>query len=319
MSNEPAGDHVNWLGGAAIAAGAVGGGLALWSALAARAANRAVPADGNFVEVDGARIHYVDQGSGPVLLMVHGLMGQLRNFTYALSQRLASDYRVIAIDRPGWGHSTFTGRRPGVLEQGRLIARVADALGLERPVLVGHSLGGAVTLAAALAAPGRFGALALVSPLTQPVKAPPPQFAGLATPVGVRQALSWTLAVPSAVLTGPAVAAAVFAPDPVPADFVTRGGGALSARPQSYRAGSFEVMNNGPEVAWMAAHYPELTLPVGILFGRGDAVLDPASQGEATVATIPGAQFDMVDGGHMLPVTHPGATAAFIRRVAGLA
>ncbi len=319
MTDEPKKGYVNWLGGAAIAAGAVGGGLALWSALAARAANRAVPADGKFVEVDGARIHYVDQGQGPVLLMVHGLMGQLRNFTYALSERLASDYRVIAIDRPGWGHSTFSGRRPNVLEQGRLIARVADALGLERPVLVGHSLGGAVSLAAALASPERFGALALVAPLTQPVDAPPPQFAGLATPVGVRQALSWTLAVPSAMLTGPAVAAAVFAPDPVPADFVTKGGGALSARPQSYRAGSFEVMNSRSEVAWMAAHYPELTLPVGILYGRGDAVLDPALQGEATAATIPGARIELIDGGHMLPVTHPDATAAFVRTIAGLA
>jgi pimeloyl-ACP methyl ester carboxylesterase len=313
--------RTNWIAPTAIAAGAIGGGLALWSALAARAAERAVPPDGRFVDLNGARIHYVDQGrkDAPVLLMVHGLMGQLRNFTYALTDLLADDYRIIAIDRPGWGHSTVKGRRPGILEQGRIVAAFADALGLARPVLVGHSLGGAVTLAAALGYPGRFGALALISPMTQPVDAPPPQFAGLAAPAGVREVLSWTLAVPSAALTGPAVARAVFAPDPVPDDFLTRGGGALSARPQSYRAGSFEVMHSAHEVAWMAARYGGLGLPTGILYGRDDAVLDPALHGEATAATIRDARIELIEGGHMLPVTHADRTAAFVREIAGLA
>lgn len=311
--------QMKWMGNAAIAAGAIGGGLAIWSALAARAAERAVPPDGDFVEVPGARIHYVDLGprDAPVLLMVHGLMGQLRNFTYALSDKLAGDYRVVAIDRPGWGHSVVKGRRPNILEQGRIVGAVADKLGLARPVLVGHSLGGAVVLAAALAAPGRFAGLAMIAPLTQPVETAPVQFAGMIAPVGVRELLSWTLAVPSAMLTGPVVAKAVFAPDPVPSDFVTRGGGALSARPQSYRAGSFEVMNAKPEVAWMAAHYGELSLPAAILFGRGDAVLDPEMHGRATAATIPGCRLELVDGGHMLPVTHAEVTAAFVRGVVG--
>jgi pimeloyl-ACP methyl ester carboxylesterase len=302
---------------AAIAAGAIGGGFAIWSAIAARAAERAVPPDGDFVEVPGARIHYVDLGprDAPVLLMVHGLMGQLRNFTYALTDRLAADYRIVAIDRPGWGHSSIKGRRPNILEQGRIVVAVADALRLERPVLVGHSLGGAVVLAAALAAPRRFAGLAMIAPLTQPVETAPAQFAGMVAPAGVREFLSWTLAVPSAVLTGPVVAQAVFAPDLVPLDFATRGGGALSVRPQSYRAGSFEVMNAKPEVAWMAEHYGELALPSAILFGRGDRVLDPAIHGEATAAAIPGCRLERVDGGHMLPVTHPEVTAAFLRGV----
>lgn len=311
--------RTNWLGNATLAAGAIGGGLALWSALAARAAERAAPAEGQFVEVGKTRLHYTDQGRGPVLLMVHGLMGQLRNFTYALADLLAEDYRVIAVDRPGWGHSTFRGRRPNILEQGRLMAAFADRLALERPVLVGHSLGGAVTLAAALGAPDRLGALALISPLTQPVDSTPVQFAGLVTPPGMRELLSWTIAVPGAALAGPTVAKAIFAPDPVPGDFLTRGGGALSARPQSYRAGSFEVVNARHEVAWMAGHYGGLTLPTGILFGRDDGVLDPAIQGAGTAATIPGAIFELVDGGHMLPVTRPQVTAEFVGKIARLA
>jgi pimeloyl-ACP methyl ester carboxylesterase len=309
----------DWPANAAIAAGAIGGGLALWSILAARAAERAAPAEGKFIEIDRTRLHYTDQGDGPVLLMVHGLMGQLRNFTYALADLLSDDYRVIAVDRPGWGHSVVKGRRPNILEQGRLMAAFADRLSLDRPTLVGHSFGGAVSLAAALGAPGRFGALALISPLTQPIDSPPVQFAGLMTPPGVREILSWTIAVPSAKLAGPAVTKAIFSPDPVPDDFVTRGGGALSARPKSYQAGSFEVLGARHEVAWMAGHYGELRLPTGILFGRDDAVLDPAIQGEATAAIIPGATFELADGGHMLPVTQPHVTAEFVRKIAALA
>lgn len=307
--------QAKWWGGVGIATGTLGAGLALWSAVAARGAEKMVPPDGEFVDVEGARIHYIDRGSGPVILLVHGLMGQLRNFSYALVDLLAKDYRVIAIDRPGWGYSTYTGaKRPGIVEQARIVTRFADALGLEQPLLVGHSLGGAVALAAGLTDPERFSALALIAPLTQPMDAPPPQFNGLMAPPALRGLTSWTVATPAAILTGAATASAIFAPDPVPADFPVRGGGALAVRPASYRAGSFEVVAASQEMAELAPRYGSMRLPVHILYGRGDAVLDPVLHGERTAAAIPGAQLTQMDGGHMLPVTYPQETADFLRR-----
>ena len=68
-------------------------------------AQAAVPADGHFVRVNGKRVHYRDEGSGPTIVMIHGLAGQMRNFSYALLDKLASDHRVILIDRPGSGYS----------------------------------------------------------------------------------------------------------------------------------------------------------------------------------------------------------------------
>ena len=61
---------------------------------------------GSFIDIDGSRIHYLDQGSGPTILCIHGLAGQMRHFTYALLDKLKSDYRLVIVDRPGSGYST---------------------------------------------------------------------------------------------------------------------------------------------------------------------------------------------------------------------
>ena len=304
-----------WTGLAGV--GLVGGGLALWSALAARTATQLVPTDGRFIDVAGARLHYTDQGSGPPIVMIHGLMGQLRNFTHSLTGRLARDHRVICVDRPGWGHSTLTGStRPGIVAQAGMIAELIGALGLERPLVVGHSLGGAVALAMAVHHPDRVGALALVAPLARPQDTPPSVFRPLTAPAALRGLTSWTLAVPAGTFTGPATAQAIFAPDPVPADFATRGGGALALRPQSYRAGAFELSIAHDEMAALAPRYAEIGVPVAILYGRDDAVLDAIYHGEEAAGQLPGATVELIAGGHMLPVTRPDETAAFVRSVA---
>ncbi|WP_448662678.1 alpha/beta fold hydrolase [Sphingomonas sp. CJ20] len=296
-------------------AGAAVAGLVGWSGLIARKAEDAVPADGRFAHVPGGQLHYVDLGprDAPAIVMIHGLMGQLRNFSYALAEPLARDHRVILVDRPGWGHSTLSGTRPGIAGQAEMIAALIIQLHLEKPLLVGHSLGGAVALALAQARPELVRGLALIAPLTQKVDHAPKAFASLVAPPALRPLLAWTLAVPVGASKAVATAAAVFAPDPVPDDFVTRGGGALALRPRSYMAGSAEVRTTPAEVAAIAARYPAMTVPVAILYGRSDAVLDPVLQGEKTAAAIPGARLTIIEGGHMLPVTHAQATEEWLR------
>ena len=301
--------------------GVAGLGLAGWSAYAGRKAEEMVPPDGQFAEVPGAHLHYVDTGprDAPAIVMVHGLMGQLRNFSHSLSDRLATDHRVILVDRPGWGHSSVEGPRPGIVAQAKMIAALIEQLELEAPLLVGHSMGGAVSLALGLDRPELIRGLALIAPLSQPVSTVPKPFAGLLAPQPLRPAIAWLVAVPAGTLSGAKVAQAVFAPDPVPADFATRGGGALSLRPKSYMAGSFEIRIATAEMEKLAARYASFPVPVAILYGRDDRVLDPQLNGEKTAAEIPGATIEMIEGGHMLPVTHPEATEKWLRRVlAGL-
>lgn len=292
-------------------------GLAGWSAYVGRKAEELVPAEGKFAEVPGACIHYVDlnpEAEGPAIVMIHGLMGQLRNFSHSLAARLAADHRVILIDRPGWGHSRLTGPRPGIAAQARIVAALIEQLGLEKPLLVGHSMGGAVSLALGLDRPELVRGIALIAPLSQVVETVPAPFKGLLAPMALRSVLAWTVAVPVGLRKGRETAAAIFAPDQVPADFALAGGGALAVRPKSYMAGSFEIQAAPTEMAALVARYGAVRVPVAILYGRSDAVLDPTFNGEKTAAEIPNATLTLIDGGHMLPVTHAAETEAWLRR-----
>ena len=71
------------------------GGLVIFTAVTARRVETALPPRGQFVEVTGARIHYLDKGTGPPIVILHGLGGQMGNFTYALLERLTDEFRVI--------------------------------------------------------------------------------------------------------------------------------------------------------------------------------------------------------------------------------
>src|SRR5215470_14495788 len=151
--------------------------LVLFAAFITRAVEKAVPPLGQFIDLDGARIHYLVRGSGPTIILIHGLTGQLRNFTHSLVDLLTDELRVIAIDRPGSGYSK---RAPGasaaLTAQGDLIAKFIHTMGLERPLVVGHSLGGAIALAIALEHPECAGGLALIAPLTAPQENAPTPF-----------------------------------------------------------------------------------------------------------------------------------------------
>lgn len=301
------------------AAGLVGGGAALaaaYSAHVARRIERMVPPDGAFREIGGRRLHYRDIGQGPAVVMIHGLAGQMRNFA-AVADLLHGDHRVILIDRPGSGHSP--GRGGDTLAgQAALVAGLIDQLQLDRPLVVGHSLGGAVAMALALNHADRIAGLALVAPLTQVQEEVPAAFRGLliASPLA-RAVLARTLAIPMIRLRSAQSREVLFAPEPVTADFETRYGGAMLARPRAFYAASSEMVAVNDALAPLVARYGEIGVPVRILFGAGDEVLGAAVHGTRTAAAVPGARCTIVeDAGHMLPVTRPDRVAAFIRDAA---
>lgn len=303
------------LGGAALTA-AGGLGLSFYADRIAREAERLVPQDGRHVQVDGARLHYVDQGSGPAIVMIHGLGGQLRNFAYAMLEPLAQDHRVILVDRPGSGYSTADDDgEPTIPEQGAIIARFIEALGIERPLVVGHSLGGAVALALATQRPDLIRGLALIAPLTQQQDDVPDAFKGLAAiPPSMRRLMAQTLGSPLSRFTADRTLQAVFAPEAAPADFVTRGGGALSQRASAIAAAAADLASGGQDIAAIAAHYPTMAVPTAILFGREDPILDPALHGHRTAAAIPGAHLHVIDGGHMIPITAAEESIRFVAK-----
>lgn len=301
-------------GGGALAVAVAG--LASFTGISIRRAERLVPPDGRFLDVPGARLHYTDEGSGPTIVLIHGLGGQLRNFARPLIERLARSNRVIAIDRPGSGYSTLTGPYPDLARQAMMVSDLIVGLKAGPVILAGHSLGGALSLALVEARPDLVSALALIAPLTEAQDEAPSAFKILTIrSATVRALIGWTLVAPFARLAGKTRREPVFAPDPVPDDFEVRGGGALVYRPRGFDAASRDIQGVPAAMPAIRGRYPAIARPVSVLFGRGDRILDPQRNGADFVAQVPGATLTLVDGGHMLPFTRPLETADWIASI----
>ncbi|MFP6561243.1 alpha/beta fold hydrolase [Paraburkholderia sp. B3] len=305
---------------AAVAAVAIAGAaLSTFSRRTARRIEAAVPMDGQLIDIGGDRIHYVERGEGPPIVFVHGLSGQMRNFAWLPIDEFARHHRVILIDRPGTGYSTRGAQSAAnVYAQAETLVRFFKALGLEKPVLVGHSLGGAIALAVALNHPRAVSRLALIAPLTHAQTEVPKAFRALVIRSAfVRRLVARTLATPVALATSSAVLKQVFAPEAVPPDFPRRGGGMLSLRPQGFLGASEDLaaVEKARDLAEMEQRYAQLEVDTDVLFGRDDIVLNWIRHGDALRRRSKRVALKVVEGGHMLPVTAPQATTEWLRAV----
>ena len=113
------------------------------------------------VQVDERRLAYQEAGDGRPVVLVHGNFASKRWFSDLLAAPPAGA-RLIALDLPNFGDSDPLGAPITIAAYADAVRSFASALGLERPVLVGHSLGGAVALAAAAADPAAWSALVWV-------------------------------------------------------------------------------------------------------------------------------------------------------------
>lgn len=285
----------------------------------ARDAELAVPPRGRVVTVGGCDIHYVERGQGRPIVLLHGLGGTLHHMRRPLMEQFGDGYRLIAPDRPGSGYSTRPGSFGGTLaEQAQLVAGFIDALDLERPLLVGHSLGGAVALATALDHPGKVAGLALIAPLTCHEDEVAPQFRPLAirSPL-LRRIFSETIAIPMALKTAPQTLDFVFGPQKPPPDYAVAGGAMAAMRPGHFCATSADLVALGSDMKALAARYGEIKVPAGILFGSADRVLDHRRHGLAMQDKIAGLELEIAEGvGHMPQYADTKRVVAFIRRIA---
>ena len=140
------------------------GAAAVYSAKKARDGERKYPPIGRFLHIDGVRLHYIERGHGEPLVLIHGNGTLIQDFTInGLVDRLSDRYRVIVIDRPGYGYSSRPRRIWTPRAHATLYQEALQRLRVEHAIVLGHSWGTMVAIALALQAPQLVRSLVLLS------------------------------------------------------------------------------------------------------------------------------------------------------------
>jgi pimeloyl-ACP methyl ester carboxylesterase len=114
------------------------------------------------IELPGSTVAYVEIGEGEPIVFVHGLSGCWQNWLENIPH-FASRHRCLALDLPGFGASPMPSWRIAIPAYGRLLHYFCERVGVSACAVVGNSMGGFIATEAAIAAPGRFNRLVLVS------------------------------------------------------------------------------------------------------------------------------------------------------------
>jgi pimeloyl-ACP methyl ester carboxylesterase len=117
-----------------------------------------------YAQVRNIKMGYIEQGSGETtLLLIHGLGSNAKGWSRNIPV-WAEDYRVIAVDLPGYGYSEKKAYPYSLSFYAEVLTEFLDELGIEKAVFVGHSMGGQISTITALTYPDRVEKLVLISP-----------------------------------------------------------------------------------------------------------------------------------------------------------
>jgi pimeloyl-ACP methyl ester carboxylesterase len=305
-------------------AGLIAAGLAaamLYVQAQQRKVEREHPPQGKFIDVDGVRLHYTDRGEGPALVLLHGNGLFATDFDLSgLLEHAAQPCRIIAFDRPGFGYSARPAGHSWTPEaQATLLYHALHRLGVERPILIGHSWGTLVALAMALDFPRYVRAITLVSGYYYPSLRPDvPLMAAPAIP-GIGHLLRYTVAPLLGRMMWPRLVKRMFAPAPVPARFELLPKW-MSLRPSQLGASAAEAAMMIPAARRLSARYGELTMPLAVIAGNGDRIVNVEHNAIRLHQEVPHSELIIeVGAGHMPHYADPARIMEAVARIeAGL-
>ncbi len=269
---------------------------------------------GSFVQLAGGlRVRYLEHpGAEPAVLLIHGLPGTAEDWN--LVTRLLPDRRTVAIDRPGYGFSTG-----GYFPLDRQLQAIGELIGklhLRHPILVGHSYGGAISLAFAERHPGEVRGLVLVNAAAtctrssafartqaQLVKAIELPVLAQITDVTFSQLVRTSAA--------EQVDEEAFSPAPVNPVQLHRAL-AINMKHGNLEAWAGEILAANTTIESVNRGLHTIAAPAIVIQGEQDKLVEPQC-GRRLAAALPHARLQMVSGGHMAPYTHPATIAAAVQ------
>ncbi len=251
------------------------------------------------------------------MVLLHGSMTALEDMLLGPFEGLASEFRVLALDRPGHG-LTLRPRLHGTLRQQAERLRQAMAeLGVERPILVGHSRGGALALDVAINHPADVSGLVLLAPQVLPEIRLDHLLFGVRAPPGLGEVYNATMGRIVDAVALPAIWDRMFAPEGMPNHFRAKFPFAMATRPEVMLATGEEATQILPELALNAASARHCRVPSLVLAGALDLMINAWGHAGLLGASLPNGATRFLPGiGHML---HHSATDEVLSAVRAVA
>ena len=257
-----------------------------------------------------------DDAPRGVAVLVHGASGNYADLAEALAiPMVAAGFQVFSVDRPGHGWSDRArAADPSSPEiQAAMIHEALLALGVRNAMLVVHSLGGPVGLAMALNAPAFVRGLVLLAPVSHPWPGGVSFYYRVAAHPVFGAPFRRLLVAPAGLAVLRSSLQGVFAPCPIPPDYVTRTRLPLVFRPAHFKANAEDVVGCFDHVVKLSPRYGEITSPVAIVTGERDGVVYNHIHAAGLMRQISGAtRLDLPDIGHSPHYSATDATVAAI-------
>jgi pimeloyl-ACP methyl ester carboxylesterase len=275
--------------------------------LQTRRAEAGHPPVGRFLTVNGARIHYIEKGSGVTVVLIHGTGVTAEDYVASgLMEKLSRRYRVVAFDRPGYGYSERPGRGWSAAAQAELLQKACTELGIERVIVAGHSWGTLVALEMGLNFPQRVQGIILLSGYYFPTPRVDSLLLGTPAIPILGTVMRHTISPLAGRIVTPPMIRRMFSPDPVPPTFLDRVPLLIMLRPTQLRASAEDAARMVPTAAALSKRYGELhKVPVAIIAGSDDGIVKPDGQSSRLIEMLPHCNFETIPrAGHMVHYSH---------------
>lgn len=283
-----------------------------------RQAEHHFPPKGEFITVEGVKLHYIQKGSGQPIVFLHGGILTGDDFEQVMKRMEKQGYRVISFDRPGYGYSERPKRDITPIDQARLIHGALQKLGVKKPILVGHSWSGLLVLSYALSYPDNVSGMVLLGGAMYaegyPAANGDPISKVVTTPIMGDFIVHTLLRSPLGTMVTKNMLKETFAPETVPSDY-QKATISLWLRPKHFKANRADVLAFAPTAKKISKDYKKIKHPLIIVVGENDP-FGTIEQAKRLKQDIPHAkQVLLPDIAHMIPQKHPQLVVKMIQMI----
>jgi len=300
-------------------------GFAIWTRIKTREIESLYPPIGEMIDVGGYSLHAVHvprpaTADLPPLVFIHGASGNLRDQMIPFRPAFEGRAEMLFIDRPGHGWSDRGGAANDTPDgQAAAIADAMRAKGISSAIIIGHSFGGAIAASFALGHPEMTAGLVFLAPATHAWPGGIAWYYGLTRIPLIGPLFANTLALPAGLTRIESGSACVFAPNPLPKDYIAETAPALVLRPNAFRNNAIDVSNLKPYVTRVAPRYTEIKAPAVVVTGDSDSVVLAHIHSEGLARDIEGAELIWIRNlGHKPDYVTTDLAVRAIEKVAGI-